>query len=439
MKVDLNPTKHLSSLPRRRKWKFAKKPKRVKTKNFLYSLSEISITTASENTHFHSQFQEKVESDFLNFSCRDRVYLAENVVDEYTLVKGVEMDGWEIPCVNEFEDTSCYMVCPDENLVDLSKENSFYIRDFISSDAYALNNTVKSGLSYKEIKKLHRAMWHSKAEHLQRWLIRNDWSDETKSEAKDLIRKVLQSCKACKSMKQPHGRPKDFGIKAEFPNEVVVMDQAFLKDEESGNTYPFLHMMDVATRWSLAHSITGRGGNVGGFDVLKALFLWEQIWGSPPQVLFSDRGREFINSRVLCFCQERNVIQLTSPVRTPASNGLIERHNGVLKHITYRLARANRRNLQDDIIDFQDILFSACAAKNSMVGKLGYSAQYLAFLNNHLCLSEISPEKQLPALSLDLKEERPSVERQVRVRQELRQEARRIIYEKSSKSHTEKT
>ena len=73
-----------------------------------------------------------------------------------------------------------------------------------------------------------------------------------------------------------------------------------------------------------------------------------------------------------------------------------------------------------------------------MVGKLGYSAQYLAFLNNHLCLSEISPEKQLPALSLDLKEERPSAERQVRVRQELRQEARKIIYEKSSKSHTEK-
>ena len=117
-------------------------------------------------------------------------------------------------------------------------------------------------------------------------------------------------------------------------------------------------------------------------------------------------------------------------MRTPASNGLIERHNGVLKHISYRLGRGNRRNLQDEIIDFQDILFSACAAKNSMVGKLGYSAQYLAFLNNHICISEISPDRQLPSLSLDLKEERPSAERQARCRQELRQEARRIIYEK---------
>ena len=109
------------------------------------------------------------------------------------------------------------------------------------------------------IKKLHRA----------RWLIKPDWSDETKPEAKELITKDIQNCKTCKSVKQPHGRPKDFGTEAEFPNEILVMDKAFLKDEESENTYPFLHMMDVATRWSLAHTITGRGGNVGGFDVIK--------------------------------------------------------------------------------------------------------------------------------------------------------------------------
>ena len=50
-------------------------------------------------------------------------------------------------------------------------------------------------------------------------------------------------------------------------------------------------------------------------------------------------------------------------------------------------------------INFQDILFSACAAKNSMVGKLGYSAQYLAFLNNRFCMSEISSDRQFPAIS----------------------------------------
>ena len=438
MKVDLNPTKHLSSLPRRRKWKFSKKPKRIKTKNYLYSLSDINIPTVVDDLVFHSQFQEKIEVEGLNLSCLDRVFMAENDMEKYTITNEVTMDGWELPFFNEFEDTSCYMVCPDRNLIDLSEDNSISIIDFISTDAYALNNTVKTGLSYKEVKKLHRAMWHSKAEHLQRWLIKNDWSDEAKSDAKALITKVLRSFKTCKPMKQPHGRPKDFGIKAEFPNEVVVMDQAFLKDEDTSNSYPFLHMMDVATRWSLVHTITRRGGNVGGFDVIKAMFLWEQLWGSPPQVLFSDRGREFINSRVLYFCQERNIIQLTSPVRKPASNGLIERNNGVLKQIAYRLARGNRRNLQDDMIDFQDILFSACAAKNSMVGKLGYSAQYLAFLNNHLCISEISPDKQLPALSLDLREERPSAERQVRCHQELRQEARRIVYDKLNKDQTER-
>ena len=363
--------------------------------------------------------------------------MAENDFGACSLIDAVSKDGWELPLSNEFEDTSSYMVCADRNLIDFSEKHSFYIVDYLTSDYYVLNNTVKSGLSYKEIKKLHRAIWHSKAEHLQRWFIKSDWSDETKAEAKGLITKVIQNCKACKSVKQPHGRPKDFGIKAEFPNEIVVMDQAFLKDEETENTYPFLYMMDVATRWSLAHTITGRGGNVGGYDVIKALYLWEQIWGSPPQILFFDRGREFINSRVLSFCQERDVIQLTSPVRTPASNGLIERHNGILKQIVYRLARGNRGNLQDDMIDFQDILFSACAAMNSMVGKLGYSAQYLAFLNNHLCISELSSERQPPAFSSDLKDEKPAAERQVRCKQDLKQEAMRIIYERLGRQHTE--
>ena len=58
-------------------------------------------------------------------------------MDEYAIIKGVEMDGWEIPFVNEFEDTSCHMVCPDRNAIDVTKEKSFCIIDFISSDAYS--------------------------------------------------------------------------------------------------------------------------------------------------------------------------------------------------------------------------------------------------------------------------------------------------------------
>ena len=76
------------------------------------------------------------------------------------MINAISMDGWELPLSNEFEDTSCYMVCPDRNLVDFSEGHSFYMVDYMTSDYYVLNNTMKSGLSYKEVKKLHRATWH---------------------------------------------------------------------------------------------------------------------------------------------------------------------------------------------------------------------------------------------------------------------------------------
>ena len=101
--------------------------------------------------------------------------MAENEIEECSLINMVTMDGWKLPISNEFEDASCYMVCPDRKLINFDEEHSFSIIDYTTSDCYVLNNTVKTGLSYKETKKLRRAMWHSKAEHLQRWLIKSDW------------------------------------------------------------------------------------------------------------------------------------------------------------------------------------------------------------------------------------------------------------------------
>ena len=319
-----------------------------------------------------------------------------------------------------------------------SVDSVYSLHDEQAFDQEVLNINIDDLLNYKTVKKLHREMWHARSDQLSRWLIRKPWPEDKKKEARKLITKVINNCQVCKGIKQVHCRPKNIGLKAEYPNEIVVVDQAFLKDEESKNKYPFLHLMDVATRWSMAFTITGRGGNAGGYDVTKALYLWEQIWGSPPQILFSDRGREFINSRIYEYCIQRNVKQMTSPVRTPASNGLIERHNGILKNIAYKLARANRRNLEQKYIDFEDILFSAAAAKNSMVGKLGYSSQYLAFLNNHLCFAQVSPDRTIPAISSEINQNKLDAERQVLCRNNLRNEALRIVHDKLHKDELNK-
>ena len=102
----------------------------------------------------------------------------------------------------------------------------------------------------------------------------------------------------------------------------------------------------------MACVITDRFGNLGGLDVMGALHLSEQVWGSPPRVLFSDRGSEFSNSSAFTYCNFRNDIDSTSPVRTPASNGLLKRHHGILKQISHRLAHGNRANLQDNFLGF---------------------------------------------------------------------------------------
>ena len=431
--IDLKPRKFLSSIPRRKKWKWKKRPKRKKTKNFVYQLSDINI-----EDYFNADFREnpstgKVESGEILFLASDRVYLENNDFDEFKLISSAKIEGWEIPILNDVEDTTTFMMCPSRDSICIDQE--LYIVDSITFDSTIfLNQTVNVKYSYKEIKKLHRAMWHAKADSLKRWIIQKSWTDDEKLEVKERILKVVSNCKTCCEFKQPHTRPRDFGLRAEFPNEIMVADQAFLKDEESEEKYPFLHFMDVATRWSMATVMTGRGGNVKGKDVEKSLHLWEQIWGSPPQILFSDRGREFINHRIFEYCRYRNIIQRTSPVRTPASNGLIERHNGVLKAIAYKLVVAHRRDLQDGVIDFEDILLSAAAAKNSMVGKLGYSAQYLAFLNNHLCISEINPERSLPSISTKFRDHRNSVQDQVICRLNLQQQARKIVYDEQQRS-----
>ena len=70
MKIDLNPTKHLSSLPRRKKWRFVKKPKRIKTRNYLYSLSAVNIFFSNTQQKFEPQFEQSVAVGSFEFSCR---------------------------------------------------------------------------------------------------------------------------------------------------------------------------------------------------------------------------------------------------------------------------------------------------------------------------------------------------------------------------------
>ena len=83
------------------------------------------------------------------------------------------------------------------------------------------------------------------------------------------------------------------------------------------------------------------------------------------------------------YARRRDFRLVLSPVHTPPSNGLIERHNGIIKMIGGRLLEDFRESIMRSELKMAEVLLMASAAKNSSVQRCGFSAQYIAFLQNH--------------------------------------------------------
>ena len=64
--------------------------------------------------------------------------------------------------------------------------------------------------------------------------------------------------------------------------------------------------------------------------IVKSIFkIWIAIFGSPKSFLV-DNGGEFNNSELISFCENFNINIKMTAAGSPWSNGLAERHNGVL-------------------------------------------------------------------------------------------------------------
>ena len=64
--------------------------------------------------------------------------------------------------------------------------------------------------------------------------------------------------------------------------------------------------------------------------IVESIFeIWIAIFGSPKTCLV-DNGGEFNNSEFISFCENLDINMKTTAAESPWSNGLVERHNGVL-------------------------------------------------------------------------------------------------------------
>ena len=194
-----------------------------------------------------------------------------------------------------------------------------------------------------------------------------------------LLKEFPKTCEFCLRYKKSEPRPiVGFSLGSYF-NETVSMD---IKEI---NGIKVLHMIDHGTRYSVAVRIKSKEAS----EIIDVIFkYWIAYFGTPTSFL-TDNGREFNNSLFRDMAQNLNIIVRTTAAQSPWSNGLNERHNGLL-------GESVKKTLEDVKCDFDIALAMAVSAKNTLHNFNGYSPNQLVFGRNPNYPSFLND--QLPAL-----------------------------------------
>lgn len=210
----------------------------------------------------------------------------------------------------------------------------------------------------KWVAKMHRVFGHTSFESFQRMLKGAGLSENVIK----MARKVCEECEVCKLSKRPQSRPLIAVPKSTKCFEVIALDLFFVTHNE--RRYTVLHVVDCFSRWSECIIVNSKDASV----VLKEFIQkWIRRWGFC-KVMWSDRGKEFLNQVFSKFCQEFQVDQQFSNAYSPWTNGLVERHNALVMSVLKRLSRD--ASLKDS---FERMLEVAFLEKNRRVDSRGYS------------------------------------------------------------------
>ena len=227
--------------------------------------------------------------------------------------------------------------------------------------------------------KLHRQLGHSSKESMRRLLVSSGITDKTLYNAIDT---VIENCQVCLKHKKKPLRPCVSEPLSDGFNSTVAIDlKTFVKDK-----IYIIHLICLGTRFSMAGIIHSKNADV----ILKAVLkLWVQYFG-PPRRFLTDNGSEFSNDKFREMCEQLNVLSTTTPGESPWSNGVVERHNGILMETVKRV--------MDDCQCTLDIALPwAISAKNTLSSVSGFSPNVLVFGRNPNVPSVLTD--YIPALS----------------------------------------
>ena len=297
-----------------------------------------------------------------------------------TMKAAKAQQDYENDCISLFG-TKQDMICTQSGhyaipICSARNSNSSSLNEFNTVLYNFQNSTMKS--NDETARKLHHQFAHPSSKRLINY-IKNAGIDD--SELFNCIENVTQSCNTCKRYKRPSPRPiVMFPLATQF-NETVALD---LKIYENNTTY-FLHVIDHATRFSAAAVIKSKKSEVIVNNFFK---IWIAIFGTPGKVL-SDNGGEFVNSTFVDMCESLNINFITTAAESPWSNGLVERHNGIIGEVVKKI-------LEEVDCSIEVALCWAVNAKNSLQNIYGYSSYQLVFGKNPTLPSVLT--NRLPAL-----------------------------------------
>ena len=207
--------------------------------------------------------------------------------------------------------------------------------------------------------KIHKQFSHPSSEKLLS-LVKNAGVKD--KEFLQLVKDVPSQCEVCQRFKKAKPKPIVGMPLASTFNELVAMDIKEIK----GNK--ILHMIDHATRYSVASLIKTKEAKEVVNVVMKQ---WVAYFGAPRSFL-TDNGREFDNSEFRDMAQNLNSIVRTTAAYSPWSNGLNERHNGILGEMVIK-------TMEDAQCSLEVAVSWAVCAKNALSNIHGFSANQLVF------------------------------------------------------------
>ena len=215
--------------------------------------------------------------------------------------------------------------------------------------------------------RIHRAFGHANSERIIKVL--RDCKKSNKG-LEDELRKIDSKCDFCRKYQRRTKNPSVSLLGATDSNDLVCLDLSFIKEEDGKSTI-ILHVIDHLTKFSAAKILRSKSGP----EVVRGLMLaWISVFG-PPKTIMSDNGLEFCNKEINGLCDMLGIEHKSTAGYAAFSNGLIERHNGLIKTMLKKIKA-------DLKVDTELGLCWAINAKNSLANVSGYSPYQLMYGKN---------------------------------------------------------